>query len=879
VSGIEQDLNGTVSLEQDFLDTAALNRETFDIEDVAWSNNEFQDSIATAARNGKIMLYNIHRPGMDIARLHEHLQQVHKVDFNPLEGGILLSGSQDGTVRLWDLRSLQRSAMVCSSRDTFHGRSQSVRHVKWSPTSTWTFAFSTDNGGLQRWDTRNNRIPLLKIHAHDGHCNTIDWHPDGRHLATAGEDRTIKVWNMAPDEPRQKAQFTLRTPFGVQNVRWRPSCFMPDEPEEGSKHCTHIASSYRNYPVVHVWDLRRPYIPFKEIHHTHNSGTTDMLWRTRDLLWTVGVEGEFTQTDIPHAPKTIERRPTSTFAISASNELNFCTMKRNQIPIPMIDLVSRGTKSELAQRPQGPGTHELPFGRSPGDDIAEERLSGEGKGRLKVPSTKMRSAGTTPPSIEDTKKSDTVDLFYTMYEYNSIKPWQLPKVGAAPGAAPDLVNTYMTQRCKGPPTDQPMELDYVLNLRTLFDRNAAYAQRASLFREAQTWRIMGAQLEKDLRARAIANCQKRLSVKPQEICEANTLNTCPVPRSSSPSQFTQSSDSKHPSESISWLKPPATRSIGNTSNMTTPLAQPIYESKEVHSDTAHSITEVTDEVHLGPSLMNPHHNRPHLHRGTSGDSATMFSMSTESEHKLSSAASLSSDNSKDFAEASPPSASAANPGRRHSSSSDHDVTMFASSYDAGQLEAHSHATGGSNATKDAAITAGLRHNDARPLATATDTGENTTIVEEMPTSSSAVAQRARPPVLPGTPVRVNYLTPAPPRSPPAPPHLRPNDTSPVASPPRLDIAEGADFELEDFLLPAPAYPFGGLESAVSAPGMLQQLVQFYIGRGEIRLASQLYILTAQVLTPFDEQLGSSLMMQGQMMRSDGAESESNDGYM
>lgn len=101
-------------------DITAAQRDTFEIEDVAWSRDNYKDYIATAARNGKILLYNITRPEVEISRLHDHLQQVHKVDFSPLEGGCLLSASQDGTVRLWDLRETHGSSMVCSSHDTFH---------------------------------------------------------------------------------------------------------------------------------------------------------------------------------------------------------------------------------------------------------------------------------------------------------------------------------------------------------------------------------------------------------------------------------------------------------------------------------------------------------------------------------------------------------------------------------------------------------------------------------------------------------------------------------------------------------------------------------------------------------------------------------------
>jgi len=495
-------------------DITAAQRDTFEIEDVAWSRDNFQNHIATAARNGKILLYNITRPEVEINRLHDHLQQVHKVDFSPLEGGCLLSASQDGTVRLWDLRKAQGSSMVCSSHDTFHGRSGSVRHAKWSPTSTWNFAFCTDSGGIQMWDIRYNNAALLKFAAHYQTCYSIDWHPDGRHLVSAGQDQDVNVWDMLADGPRRRPVFTLKAPYPVQNVRWRPACQVQDYHDQFYKQCTHLATAYRNHPVMHVWDLRRPLISFKEIHHHKNNGTTDMLWRTKDLIWSVGAEGEFSQVDVSYAPKTVDRRTMSTMTIAPDGETSLYIKKRpgrNEPDVPDMPRIHHPDSEPDVQE-------KLPFGRSPGDDSFEEHFLTPAlftsRHHSRTPSVRStKSFGTTPPSFEEFSRTMMIDFNTTLSLYATYNSGQVSKNGLMLGLSSPLEIAYLAQKYKLPMIDMELDVSYMLNLRTMFEQNAEYAQRASRYRDAQTWRIFILQLEKELKNRATCNRQNRQDEK------------------------------------------------------------------------------------------------------------------------------------------------------------------------------------------------------------------------------------------------------------------------------------------------------------------------------------------------------------------------------
>jgi WD repeat-containing protein 24 len=57
-----------------------------------------------------------------------------------------------------------------------------------------TWELTSKTAPLQKWDMRNLKpIYDRKVSAHNGPCLTVDWHSDGRTLASGGRDRTIKV--------------------------------------------------------------------------------------------------------------------------------------------------------------------------------------------------------------------------------------------------------------------------------------------------------------------------------------------------------------------------------------------------------------------------------------------------------------------------------------------------------------------------------------------------------------------------------------------------------------------------------------------------------------------------------------------------------------
>lgn len=445
------------------------------------------------------MLYDLTKPGVEVGHLHDHYRQVHKVDFNPLEGTFLLSGSQDGTVRLWDLRDFRsKEVLTFYSRSTFHGRGDGVRHTKWSPVQTWDFALATDNGTVQRWDTRNTRSPALKISAHYGTCNSIDWHPDGKHLVSAGKDKEVRVWDLFGDK-RQKPAFQLRTPQEVQNVRWRPPCLVSGSSDQPLRvqQCTHLATSYLYYPVVHVWDLRRRYIPFREIHHQVNSGTTDMMWQSKDNIWTVGPEGEFSQSDIRHATSTLDRKPLQTFAFAPDGNLTLFVQARPRRRRAKSERTVSATVStpKATQGITSSSTATKSASKSFGSDSLDENflstsLPNRRRSRGSSFLSGRRSLGSTPPSYEDVLKPVT-HLDTTMRSYARPARHQISLVGPLDSSSIGPFYKVLAQNYLIHPYDNHSSFEqFTLRCQAVFRNNATLARLAGRVTAMQAYELI-----------------------------------------------------------------------------------------------------------------------------------------------------------------------------------------------------------------------------------------------------------------------------------------------------------------------------------------------------------------------------------------------------
>ncbi|QIR40962.1 ribosome assembly protein 4 [Tolypothrix sp. PCC 7910] len=136
----------------------------------------------------------------ELQTLSDHNSPVNGVAFSP-DGQQLASGSNDSTIKIWDVSTGKVIQTIPHLRDATPTASYIDSSYQDSVTS---IAFSSDGKKLasgsedktiKLWDISSGKL-LQTFNGHSGLIKTIALSSDGQKLASGSEDKTIKLWDV-----------------------------------------------------------------------------------------------------------------------------------------------------------------------------------------------------------------------------------------------------------------------------------------------------------------------------------------------------------------------------------------------------------------------------------------------------------------------------------------------------------------------------------------------------------------------------------------------------------------------------------------------------------------------------------------------------------
>jgi len=154
-------------------------------------------------------------------QLIAHDKEVYDIVFAPGTDQVFGSSGADGSVRIFDLRSLEHSTIIYESP----GLTPLLR-LRWNRQDpNYLATFLMEQNRVVILDRRSPSVPVAELHAHTKCVNSLAWAPhSSSHLCTGGDDHQALIWDLSDvPSPISEPLLTYNADGQINTLQWSAS--------------------------------------------------------------------------------------------------------------------------------------------------------------------------------------------------------------------------------------------------------------------------------------------------------------------------------------------------------------------------------------------------------------------------------------------------------------------------------------------------------------------------------------------------------------------------------------------------------------------------------------------------------------------------------
>ncbi|XP_041038294.1 glutamate-rich WD repeat-containing protein 1 [Carcharodon carcharias] len=168
-----------------------------------------------------------------------HTRSVEDIQWSPNEATVFASCSADTSIRVWDTRASPGKACMLANEGA---HATDVNVLSWNRREPFLVS-GGDDGLLKVWDLRLFRdgVSVATFKQHSGPVTSVEWHPtEGSVLAASGADNQITQWDLSVERDQEgegegeedeglarlppQLLFIHQGQEDIKELHWHPQC-------------------------------------------------------------------------------------------------------------------------------------------------------------------------------------------------------------------------------------------------------------------------------------------------------------------------------------------------------------------------------------------------------------------------------------------------------------------------------------------------------------------------------------------------------------------------------------------------------------------------------------------------------------------------------